>query len=83
MLTRREFLASLTDLAATGRTILISSHSIAELEKAVQQSIESRDKLNNPLFKQRMNKTIERQQQDLHIKKKQLNELNGNEDADD
>lgn len=56
---------------------------IAELEKAVQQSIESRDKLNNPLFKQRMNKTIERQQQDLHIKKKQLNELNGNEDADD
>jgi transcription initiation factor TFIID subunit 7 len=30
-----------------------------------------------------MNKTIERQQQDLHIKKKQLNELNGNEDADD
>ena len=34
LLTRREFLASLTDLAATGRTILISSHSIAELEKA-------------------------------------------------
>lgn len=56
---------------------------IAELEKAVQQSMESRDKQNNPLFKQRMNKTIERQQQDLHIKKKQLNELNGNEDADD
>jgi ABC-2 type transport system ATP-binding protein len=34
LLTRREFLASLTDLAATGRTILISSHSIAELERA-------------------------------------------------
>jgi ABC-2 type transport system ATP-binding protein len=34
LLTRREFLASLTELAATGRTVLISSHSIAELEKA-------------------------------------------------
>lgn len=34
LLTRREFLASLVDLAATGRTVLISSHSIAELEKA-------------------------------------------------
>jgi ABC-2 type transport system ATP-binding protein len=34
LLTRREFLASLSDLAASGRTILISSHSIAELEKA-------------------------------------------------
>jgi len=34
LLTRREFLASLADLAASGRTILISSHSIAELEKA-------------------------------------------------
>ncbi len=34
LLTRREFLASLSDLAATGRTVLISSHSIAELEKA-------------------------------------------------
>jgi ABC-2 type transport system ATP-binding protein len=34
LLTRREFLASLAELAATGRTILISSHSIAELEKA-------------------------------------------------
>jgi ABC-2 type transport system ATP-binding protein len=34
LLTRREFLASLTDLAAAGRTVLISSHSIAELEKA-------------------------------------------------
>jgi ABC-2 type transport system ATP-binding protein len=34
LLTRREFLISLTDLAASGRTVLISSHSIAELEKA-------------------------------------------------
>jgi ABC-2 type transport system ATP-binding protein len=34
LLTRREFLASLMDLAAAGRTVLISSHSIAELEKA-------------------------------------------------
>src|SRR3954469_20886005 len=34
LLTPREFLASLVDLAAAGRTVLISSHSIAELEKA-------------------------------------------------
>lgn len=34
LLTRREFLAGLADLAAAGRTVLISSHSIAELEKA-------------------------------------------------
>ena len=34
LLTRREFLASMVELAAEGRTILISSHSIAELEKA-------------------------------------------------
>ncbi len=34
LLTRREFLAGLGELAAAGRTILISSHSIAELEKA-------------------------------------------------
>jgi ABC-2 type transport system ATP-binding protein len=33
LLTRREFLAGLSELATTGRTILISSHSIAELEK--------------------------------------------------
>jgi ABC-2 type transport system ATP-binding protein len=33
LLTRREFLAGLTDLAAAGRTVLISSHSIAELER--------------------------------------------------
>jgi ABC-2 type transport system ATP-binding protein len=34
LLTRREFLAGLVDLAAAGRTVLISSHSIAELERA-------------------------------------------------
>src|SRR6266545_3378367 len=34
LLTRREFLTSLTDLAASGRTIFITSHSIAELERA-------------------------------------------------
>ena len=34
LLTRREFLAGLVDLAGTGRTVLISSHSIAELERA-------------------------------------------------
>ena len=33
LLTRREFLACLVELAAEGRTILISSHSIAELER--------------------------------------------------
>ncbi len=34
LLTRREFLSSLVELASSGRTILISSHSIAELERA-------------------------------------------------
>jgi ABC-2 type transport system ATP-binding protein len=34
LLTRREFLASLSDLAASGRTVFITSHSIAELERA-------------------------------------------------
>ena len=34
LLTRREFLAGLTDLAAAGRTVFITSHSIAELERA-------------------------------------------------
>ncbi len=33
LLTRRDFLATLVELAAEGRTILISSHSIAELER--------------------------------------------------
>lgn len=34
LLTRREFLASLTEMAASGRTVFITSHSIAELERA-------------------------------------------------
>ncbi len=34
LLTRREFLTSLADLAASGRTVFITSHSIAELERA-------------------------------------------------
>ena len=34
LLTRREFLAGLSELASTGKTVLISSHSIAELERA-------------------------------------------------
>lgn len=33
LLTRREFLASLGELAAAGRTVFITSHSIAELER--------------------------------------------------
>ncbi len=33
LVTRREFLTSLVELAAEGRTILISSHSISELER--------------------------------------------------
>jgi ABC-2 type transport system ATP-binding protein len=34
LLTRREFLSSLAGLAAAGRTVFITSHSIAELERA-------------------------------------------------
>jgi ABC-2 type transport system ATP-binding protein len=33
LFTRREFLASMVDLAGEGRTILISSHAVAELER--------------------------------------------------
>src|SRR5437667_8790708 len=33
LLTRRQFLASMVDLASDGRTILISSHQIAEVER--------------------------------------------------
>lgn len=38
LITRREFLASLVEFAAEGRTILISSHSIAELERATSHA---------------------------------------------
>ena len=36
--TRREFLGSLVELAAEGRTILISSHSISELERFISHA---------------------------------------------
>ncbi len=38
LMTRREFLASLVEFAAEGRTILISSHSIAELERTASHA---------------------------------------------
>lgn len=43
LLTRREFLATLVELAAEGRTILISSHSIAELERFASHAAFIRD----------------------------------------
>jgi ABC-2 type transport system ATP-binding protein len=39
LMTRREFLASLVEFAAEGRTILISSHSIAELERTASHAV--------------------------------------------
>jgi ABC-2 type transport system ATP-binding protein len=41
--TRREFLASLVDFAAEGGTVLISSHSIAELERTASHAAFVRD----------------------------------------
>jgi ABC-2 type transport system ATP-binding protein len=38
LLVRREFLSSMIDLAGTGRTILISSHQIAELERVASHA---------------------------------------------
>ena len=38
LITRREFLASLVEFAAEGKTVLISSHSIAELEHAASHA---------------------------------------------
>ena len=38
LVTRREFLAGLVEFAAEGRTILISSHSIAELERTASHA---------------------------------------------
>ena len=38
LITRREFLASLVEFAAEGKTVLISSHSIAELERAARHA---------------------------------------------
>jgi transcription initiation factor TFIID subunit 7 len=47
---------------------------IAELEKAIAQSTELRDKHTNNLFKKRAQNTIDKQKADLAIKRKQLNE---------
>jgi ABC-2 type transport system ATP-binding protein len=38
LMVRREFLASMIDLAAAGRTVLISSHQIAELERVASHA---------------------------------------------
>jgi ABC-2 type transport system ATP-binding protein len=38
LMVRREFLASMIDLSASGRTILISSHQIAELERVASHA---------------------------------------------
>ncbi len=38
LITRREFLAGLVEFAAEGRTVLISSHSIAELERTASHA---------------------------------------------
>jgi ABC-2 type transport system ATP-binding protein len=38
LFTRREFLASMVELAADGRTILISSHAVAELERVASHA---------------------------------------------
>jgi ABC-2 type transport system ATP-binding protein len=38
LFTRREFLTSIVDLAGTGRTILISSHGIAEVERVASHA---------------------------------------------
>ncbi|KAF1840495.1 uncharacterized protein K460DRAFT_371680 [Cucurbitaria berberidis CBS 394.84] len=47
---------------------------IAELEKAIAQSVEQRDRQTNNIFKKRMQNTIDKQKTDLAIKQKQLNE---------
>jgi transcription initiation factor TFIID subunit 7 len=47
---------------------------IAELEKAIVQSTEARDRQSNILFKKRTQGTIDKQKADLAIKKAQLNE---------
>ncbi len=39
LFTRREFLASMVELAGDGRTILISSHAVAELERVASHAI--------------------------------------------
>jgi transcription initiation factor TFIID subunit 7 len=52
---------------------------IAELERAIVQSTEARDRQTNVLFKKRVQTQIDKQKADLAIKRKQL----GNEEADE
>ncbi|KAI8940281.1 hypothetical protein NX059_003982 [Plenodomus lindquistii] len=47
---------------------------IAELEKAIAQSVEQRDRYTNTMFKKRLQATIDKQKADLIIKQRQLNE---------
>ncbi|KAF2132584.1 hypothetical protein P153DRAFT_363885 [Dothidotthia symphoricarpi CBS 119687] len=47
---------------------------IVELDRAIQQSIEARDRQNNHIFKKRMQITIDKQVVDRDIKRKQLGE---------
>jgi transcription initiation factor TFIID subunit 7 len=47
---------------------------IAELERAIIQSTEARDRQTNVLFKKRVQTQIDKQKADLAIKRKQLNE---------
>jgi transcription initiation factor TFIID subunit 7 len=47
---------------------------IAELERAIVQSTEARDRQTNVLFKKRVQTQIDKQKADLAIKRKQLNE---------
>jgi transcription initiation factor TFIID subunit 7 len=47
---------------------------IAELDKAIQASMEARDRQTNQIFKKRMQTNIEKQKADREIKRKQLHE---------
>jgi transcription initiation factor TFIID subunit 7 len=47
---------------------------IAELDKAIEETIKQRDRQTNILFRKRMNATIEKQTADREIKRKQLHE---------
>ncbi|KAL5121260.1 hypothetical protein ACEQ8H_000728 [Pleosporales sp. CAS-2024a] len=47
---------------------------IAELDKAIQASVEARDRQTNQIFKKRMQTNIDKQKADREIKRKQLDE---------
>jgi transcription initiation factor TFIID subunit 7 len=47
---------------------------IAELDKAIQASVEARDRQTNQIFKKRMQTNIDKQKADREIKRKQLHE---------